>query len=827
MIKKGLSQKEAERRLSNFGPNLLKGKSKTSPLKLLFNQFTSPLIIVLIISAILSFALSMHSSEPPWDSLLIVVIVILSGVAGFIQDYKAERIIEELSKMASPVVTVYRDGKKIQISSEYLVPGDLVILTSGDLIPADGVIRSGNVQVNESILTGESKGVSKGKDDKIFAGTEILVGECEFEVKFTGDHTRIGQMAAKLREMSEVKTPFQLQMEDFSKKLTYIILFLSIIVFGVGALKFGILRSFLLAVSLAVAAIPEGLPAVLTIALSLGSQRMLSKKALVRKLSVIESIGSVDTICVDKTGTLTKGELSVKGFYTDQFLKPSNLYDRIYQCGLYCNDAYYVRKEGHKKLVGDEIDRALYKFSKPKVKFSAEKLKEVPFTSERKRMSVVYKLNNSSYVFTKGAPEILLELCNRYDYGDKPKRLTPKLKKSILDQINNYSSKGYRLIGMAYKPYRKSEDLEENLIWLGFMIFHDPPRKGVSKAIEDCHEAGIRVIMITGDNPLTAKAIADDIKLPTTGVLTGKDLDNLSDDELDKKIRAGLNVFARVNPFHKLRILESLQRENHVVAMTGDGVNDALALKRADVGIAMGSGTQVAKEASDMVLLDNNFLNIRDAVKEGRTIFNNIRKFTDYLLTCNFAEVLSVLAMTLFLPKMILFPIQILWINLITDGLPAIALGVDPSTNAIMKQPPRPKDEGVLNHRLLLNISGIGFKKAILLLLTYLIGSYLFPQSAITMFFTGYIVYEFVRIGVIRYNEGEPNWLRNKWLNYALLGSIVLHLLLIYGPLNTIFHAVPLGIGEWIFLMVMGIIGYALGVWISKISENISREAYL
>ncbi len=827
-MRKGLTSHDAEKRLKNFGPNLISHRKKPSIAKMLLDQFTSPLIIVLIIAAILSFYLSLNSSEPPWDSLLIVIIVILSGVAGFVQDYKAEKIIEELSKMATPVVTVYRNGKKVQLSSELLVPGDLVVLNAGDLIPADGVIRSGNIQINESLLTGESRAVSKSVGDPIYAGCEILVGECEFEVKQTGMHTQIGKMAKKLQEMEDVKTPFQIQMEDFSKKLTYIILGLSLLVFAVGALKFGVMRSFLLAVSLAVAAIPEGLPAVLTVALSLGSRRMLQKHALVRKLSVIESIGSVDTICVDKTGTLTKGELSVKGFYTSRMLT-SKFYSKVYECGFYCNSAYYVNKSGHRKLVGDEIDRALKHFSSRKIPKNqkAIKLGDVPFTSERKRMTVIYKLNRKSYVFTKGAPEILLDLCYAYDFGSGVKRLTKKQREEILTKINEFSSKGYRLLGMAYKPYTKSADPEHNLIWLGFMVFYDPPRRGVSKAIEDCHDAGIRVVMITGDNPLTARAIAEEIKLPTDGVITGSELDQMSDGELDRAIRRGVNVFARVNPFHKLKILESLQRQNHVVAMTGDGVNDALALKRADVGIAMGDGTQVAKEAADMVLLDNNFLNIRDAVKEGRTIFNNIRKFTDYLLTCNFAEVLSVLAMTLFLPKMILYPIQILWINLITDGLPAIALGVDPSTPSIMKQPPRPKDEGVLNQRLLLNISGIGFKKAAMLLLTYFLAEMFFPTSAITVFFTGYIVYEFVRIGVIRYNEGEPGWLRNKWLNLALLISVILHVLLIYSPLNSVFHAVPLGGGEWVLLIVMGIISYYLGIAISRLAAKLSNEAYL
>ncbi len=824
---KGLTTQEAKRLLEKYGRNIIQRRKKVSPIKLFLSQFTSPLIILLLVAACISLFIDVYfGGKTPFDTVLIFVIVVISGIAGFVQDYKAEKIIEELSKMATPYVTVIRDGKRQSISSEEIVPKDIVYLTSGDIIPADGIILKGEIRVNESALTGESGGVIKTQNDEVFAGTEILIGECFILVTRTGMRTKIGEMAEKLQEMEVSKTPFQEHMERFSKKLSIIVIILSILVFIIGGTKFGYLESFLLAISLAVAAIPEGLPAVITIALSLGSKRMLKKKALVRRLSVVESIGSVDVICVDKTGTLTEGKLTVKGMYTDRFVPGKNIRDKfVLLCSYLCNDAYYVIKNGKETLVGDEIDRALKQFSeKHFVGEHFRKLQEVPFTSERKMMSVVYEINGKKYVFSKGAPEVLIKKCS-YFLSSK-KRFSKSLRKTVLDKVSEYSSKGYRLLGMAYKEYGEGQ-IENKLVWLGFIVFYDPPRKGVKEAICDCYNAGIRIIMITGDNPLTARAIADEVGLKTSSVITGSELDNLTDDEIIKKIELGVNVFARTTPFHKLRLLELLQKRGHVVAMTGDGVNDALALKKADVGIAMGDGTQVAKEASDMVLLDNNFINIRDAVKEGRTIFNNIRKFTDYLLTCNFAEVATVVITTLCLPYLLLYPVQILWINLITDGLPAIALGVDPPTSRIMKRPPRKKTEGILTKRLMVLISGIGLKKSLVLLGTFLVTLPLGIERARTTFFTGFIVYEFVRLGAIRYNEGEPNWLRNKVLDIAVFVSVLLHIFLIYGPLHSAFYTVPLGLYEWGILISGAVIGSALAVVISKISFTLTGEQYL
>ena len=441
-------------------------------------------------------------------------------------------------------------------------------------------------------------------------------------------------------------------------------------------------------------------------------------------------------------------------------------------------------------------------------------------------MTVAIQKEKEKIVFVKGAPEVLVKKCNKILVGEKVEKIE-KWKEKILKKNSEFASRALRVIALAYKPYEKP--LDKNLIFLGLVAIQDPPRKEVKEAIKDCYQAGIRVIMITGDNPQTALAIANQIDLKTTGVLTGQEIERLDEEELAKKLEEGINVFARTNPFHKLKILEILKRKGNIVAMTGDGVNDALALKKADVGIAMGKrGTEVAKEASDMVLLDDNFATIRDAIKEGRRIFDNLRKFVDYLLTCNVAEVTTVLLSTLFLPFIALYPIQILWINLITDGLPSIALSFDPARPNIMKRKPRKKEEGIINKKLACLIGSIGIKKSLVILGTFLAALPLGIEKARTTLFTGFIMYEFVRIGVIRFNEKIPfkAWFSNKFLLISLVGSLLLQLLLLYSPLSSYFTVVPLGMEEWIILIIGTLIGFGSGVGIAKIIDKIVKEEY-
>ncbi|HDM31873.1 MAG TPA: HAD family hydrolase, partial [bacterium] len=533
------------------------------------------------------------------DSILILGIVIATSLVSFFQEFKSEKALEALEKLATPNAKVIREGKEVVIPATQVVPGDILIVESGDLIAADAEIIEGEVEVDESILTGESKAVKKKKGDKIFSSTSVFTGRALARVYATGMKTEIGKIAEKLQSIEE-KTPFKMQMERFTKKLVWLSIGIIFVTFLVAFPKFGVMESFLIAISLAVAAVPENLPAAITISLSLGARRMVNKNALVRRLSVVESIGTVNVVCSDKTGTITEGKMRVVKLWVPS---SSNFNKELaLECCFYCNDA----KKVEEKFIGNETDIALKEYSENSVKEKDwKRIDEIPFASERKYMAVAIQKEKEKFVFVKGAPEILIKKCNKILVGEKVEKIE-KWKEKILKKNLEFASKALRVIALAYKPYEKP--LDKNLIFLGLVAIQDPPRKEVKEAIKDCYKAGIRVIMITGDNPQTALAIANQIGLKTTGVLTGQEIERLNEEQLAKKLEEGINVFARTNPFHKLKILEILKRNGNIVAMTGDGVNDALALKKADVGIAMGKrGTEVAKEASDMVLLDDNF----------------------------------------------------------------------------------------------------------------------------------------------------------------------------------------------------------------------------
>ncbi|RLJ06063.1 MAG: hypothetical protein DRP14_00675 [Candidatus Aenigmatarchaeota archaeon] len=504
--------------------------------------------------------------------------------------------------------------------------------------------------------------------------------------------------------------------------------------------------------------------------------------------------------------------------------KARNLANKV--C-FYCNDAKTILEEGKEKWIGDETDIALKQYASF-IKSEGKRIDEVPFSSEREMMTVVHDFGKEKLILSKGALEVILTKSSKVLLGEKIVKLDKKTKETILKKNEELSSKGFRILSMAYKDYKKP--LEKNLIFIGLVLLSDPPRQEVREAIEECYSAGIRIIMITGDNPLTAKAIAEEVGMHSEGVLTGSDLDKMDEEELNTALNKGINIFARTTPFHKLRILEALQKEGHTVAMTGDGVNDALAIKKADVGISMGiKGTEVAKEASDIVLLDDNFASIRNAVKEGRRIFDNIRKFVDYLLTCNLAEVIVVLLATLFLPFISLYPVQILWINLITDGLPALALSVDPARPNVMKRKPKKRGEGIINKKLMALIGGIGIKKSIIVIATFLVTLHLGIDKARSTLFTAFIMYEFVRIAVIRYNEKLTrlkDWFANKFLVYSLLLSLGLQLLILYSPLGTYFKVIPLGLYEWSVLLTGTAVGFILGILIAWIIDKVIKEEY-
>lgn len=823
---KGLSFEEAEKRIKIYGENKIEKRKKVSVLKIFISQFTSPIILLLIAASIISFSINFLKHEEFLDSILILLIVFFSGIAGFIQDYKAEKAVEALQKLATPKARVIREGKEFEIDATKIVPGDLIVLEGGDVIPADAEIIQGFLEIDESPLTGESRAVKKKKGDKIFLGCNIYSGNAIAKVFATGMNTQIGKLASKMQEIEEEKTPFQKRMEKFTKKMVYLTIGIIIVTFLIAFKKFGILEAFLVAVALAVAAIPEGLPAVITVALSLGAREMAKKNALIRRLAITESIGSVDVICTDKTGTLTEGKMKVRDIWV--LKKSEKALEIARKICFYCNDAKKVVKNKEEKWVGDETDIALKEYSLKYVKQEGKRIEEIPFTSERKMMSVAYSFKNSKLVFSKGAPEVLIKKCNRVLIANKVVKLTKKIEKNILEKNNEFAKKGFRILGLAYKEYKKP--IEKDLIFVGLVLLSDPPRKEVKEAIKECYSAGIRVIMITGDNPLTAKAIAEEVGIESNGVVLGEEIEKMSEKELKKVLDKGVNIFARTNPFHKLKILEVLQKNGYVVAMTGDGVNDALAIKKADVGISMGiKGTEVAKEASDIVLLDDNFASIRNAIKEGRRIFDNIRKFVDYLLTCNVAEVLTVLLATIFFPFILLYPIQILWINLVTDGLPAIALSVDPARPDVMKRKPRKKGEGIINKKLAFLIGFSSILMSLVLLITFLATLPLGIDKARTTLFTGFIIYEFVRIFVIRYNEkmiAPKHFFKNKFLIVSLILSFLLQLLIIYSPLSSIFKIVPIGIFEWSVLIVGTLVGFLLGVGIASFINKFVKERY-
>lgn len=831
MNTKGLTTKKAQTLLKRYGENSIEKSKGHSTIVLFIEQFTSPLVIILFVAACLSYLTSYLPGQDTniVDTLLILIIVAFSGIAGFFQEYKAEQSIEALQKMSSPTAKVIRDGKTIEIKALEIVKGDLIILESGAVVPADAKnIENNDLNVDESSLTGESKQILKKKNEMVYMNSFIYTGKGKAVVTETGMNTKIGEIAEKLQDIESANTSFENEIEDLSKKISIGIVFIALAIFLVSLLKYSFYDALLTAVSLAVASIPEGLPATISLSLAVGARAMSSRNSLVRKLAVVESIGAVDYICTDKTGTLTKNEMEVVQIHTYNQVrdvstinskKLSKDLEQLFVCGALCNDVELINNEWS----GDPTEIALLKASE-KMDIKKEILEgtykvvsENPFNSERKMMSVVVKERKEIKVYSKGAPEILIEKCNKVLVNGKIKKMTSKIKEEILEQNKDFSEQAMRVLGFAYKE-DKTDESETNLVWIGLQAMIDPPREEAKAAIKTARSAGIKVLMITGDNAITAKAIGEKIGLESKGVVAGDQMEKMSKSDIELKLRNKYTIFARVSPFHKLKILEVLQKD-YRVAMTGDGVNDSLALKKADVGIAMGiNGTEVAKESSDIILMDDNFSSIIVAIKEGRKIFDNIRKFINYLLVTNIAEVAIIFIATLFftLDKPILLPVQLLWINLLTDGMPALALGIDPARPNIMKEKPRGKDEPLINKKLSLIIAAIGIKKIIILTITFLI-IYAFQgeEKARTALFTGFILYEFVRIASIRAQE-KLSWFSNKWLLWALVASLILQLVVVYTPLQNFFYVTGLDIFEWSVLLIGIVIAFYLSIWITN-----------
>jgi Ca2+-transporting ATPase len=846
---RGLSEIEAKNLLSKYGPNAIIRTHKNSPLKILLNQFASPLILILLGASLISFLINYLQNitdvQEYVDTILILIIVFMSAIAGFVQDYKAAKAVEALQKLAVPKAVVIRDHIQKVIDSTLIVPGDIVVLNSGDMIPADGkILEASHLQINESSLTGESEAVAKSVGDKVYMNTFVNTGKAFVQVEKTGMQTKIGKIATGLQQ-EDTADFFKKEIAEVSRKLMYISLVIIVITFIVGYFKYDVFTSLMLAITLAVAAIPEGLPAVVTLTLAIVSKKMMKQNALLRKLSVAEVLGSVNVICTDKTGTLTQNKMTVTRFYCNEtdfsFKEPlsnvNNTMKLLFKIGAVCNDTKIVTDEkGNQKILGEQSEIALRKSAEQfgiikeyLLDTSVDIIDEIPFSSERKRMSVIIKEQNIEYVYTKGAPEIILSLCNRIEINGQILPLNENVKNNILAQNQLYASKALRVMAFAYKELSdKKENPEENLVFVGLQAMIDPPRDEVKPAIQKATKAGITTIMITGDNPVTAQAIANEISLQSTGVITGPELDKLNDKLLFNKIESGIHIFARTTPFHKERILSLMQEHGNIVAMTGDGVNDALAIHKANVGIAMGiRGTEVTKQAADIILLDDNYATIINAIREGRTVFINIRKFIDYLLTCNIAEVLLVLLLTFFvnLSEPVLLPIHLLWLNLLTDGLVALALGTDPPLKNIMDIPPRKTNTPLIDKKLFWKIGSIGIKKTVIIIGAFLVTFPFGVEIARSVLVTSIVFFEFVRIAAIRYEYKEP-FNVNPMLTAALVVSVLLQLLILYTPVNNFFHLVPLNMYSWGILFVGTITGYWLAIIITKIINRKFGSSY-
>ncbi|MEM5772832.1 MAG: cation-translocating P-type ATPase, partial [Candidatus Aenigmatarchaeota archaeon] len=737
----GLSELEAKRRLEKFGLNEIKEKKKISPFKIFLRQFKSFLIAILLVAAIVSLFLKEFL-----DASAIFAILMMNAFLGFYQEYKAEKAMESLKKMMVQKVKVIREGKQTEISSKELVPGDIIILEEGEGIPADArIIEAFSLATDESALTGESTPVEKQvkpiqdlpiaeRSNMVFMGTYVARGRGKAIVVATGMNTEVGKIAKEIEEAEE-ETPLQKKLDKFGKWLGLLVLVVCFFVFVLGYLEdLDIVDDFFTAVALAVSAVPEGLPAVVTVALALGVNRMAKRNALVRKLSAVETLGCTTVIAADKTGTMTVNEMCVKKvwcsgkivevsgtgfeprgefFSEGKSVEPTKDNDLmlLIKAGLICNNSTIEFKEGKWHVIGDPTEAALLVLASKAGLAKQEKAEfEIPFSSERKLMTVVYKQGKEFVAFTKGAPEKVLQLSTYILKKGKAERLGEKEKAKISFEMEEMAKQGFRVLALAYKRVKKIEEskLEKGLTFLGFVGMIDPPRPEVKQAIETCKQAGIRVVMITGDHRLTALAIAKEIGLVEgeEEILTGEELEKMSEEELEEKVEK-VAIYARVSPQHKSRIVKALKKKGHIVAVTGDGINDAPALKKSDIGVAMGiKGTDVAKEASDMVLLDDNFATIVNAVEEGRGIYDNIRKFVRFLLCINFDEIALIttaIILSTMLPNLPLplLPLQILWLNLVTDGFPALALTADPYEEDLMKKKPRNPKHGILHGMLL------------------------------------------------------------------------------------------------------------------------------
>jgi len=854
----GLADANAKERLAKYGPNELEEKEKKSKLAIFLSQFNSFIVWILIIAAIISFAMghldSSHEENSNLDGLVIIVILVINSIVGFVQEYKAEESIEALRKLAALKAKVIRGGREIHVPSQEIVPGDIIVLETGDKVPADArIIECQMLEADESSLTGESTTVTKqvkpvaensslaDRVCMVYSSTTISKGRASAVVVATGMETEIGKIANMVQQAGSGSTPLQEKLAQLARFLGLATLIVCAIVFMVMILRVQeidteiILSSLMVAVALAVAAIPEGLPAVVTTCLALGVRRMVKKNALVRKLPSVETLGSCNIICTDKTGTLTYNQMTVRELHTQgrdytvtgqgyipegQFTSSGGKakagdYSLLLRIGALCNDA----KLGADEIFGDPTEAALLVVAKKagldysQLNSIEPRVDEIPFDSARKLMTTVHKSGSKKMGYVKGAPDVIIEKCSHMLVGGKARKITAKDRKNVLAKNSEMASRALRVLGFAYKQI-KGKPSEKNLVFVGLMGMIDPPRSEVKDAIQKCKTAGIRVVMITGDHKETAVAISRELGMQEGRVLTGQEMDKI---ENLRTVVDEVTVYARVSPQHKMKIIDALKQRDYVVAMTGDGVNDAPALKKADIGIAMGkAGTDVAKEASDMILTDDNFTSIVNAVEEGRGIYDNIRKFAKYLLSSNFGEILVIFIAILIgytdpqtartiLP---LVPIQLLWINLLTDGLPALALGVEPTDPDVMRQQPRKNSDKIISRT---DAMGMVFLGIVMALGTLFVFHYALAGGnavyAVTMAFTMLVIFQLYNVLNCK-NENKSIFrtgvMNNKWLLLAILSSLMLQLAVLYTPLSGFMKTMPLNLSDWGIVLAVG-----------------------
>jgi len=824
---KGLDNKKAQDMLEKHGENILKKTAHFNGLKIFFNQFKSFLILILIFAAVVSFLI-----DSKLDAFIIFLIIFLNAFVGFFQEYKAEKAIENLKKMIVTNAKVLRDGVVVSVDSKYVVPGDVLILEEGDKIVADArILKSDGLKINEASLTGESVSVEKfvklfkkevslsERVNMVYQGTNVVSGSGLALVVNTGMNTEFGKISALVQTVESEKIPLKDKLDKFAKNVGIFILILSgIIIALLIFLGADVFQSFLVAVSLAVSAIPEGLPAIISLGLAFATRRMIKKNVLIRRLSASETLGRVSVICTDKTGTLTEEKMKVSSVYINGKLNPpkgeSNK-NFLFKIGVLCNNSRFGEKDGKSSWIGDPTESALMIVAKENFLDIDElledelKIKTFAFNSERKMMSIVRKSEKGFVSYVKGAPEKIISKSSFELINGVNVRLTDKRKIELSKVYENMAKNGLRVLGFACKNLKNDfvqDDAENDLVFVGFQGMIDPPRPEVKGAIKLCKSAGIKVLMITGDSKLTAEAVAKEIGLK--GESVGSDeLKEMSDKELLKRIDK-IVVFSRIAPEDKLRIIDVLKKKGEVVAMTGDGVNDSLALKRADIGVSMGiRGTDVARDSSDIILVDDNFASIVEGVKEGRRVFDNIQKFVKYLLSANFYEVFFVLVVMLIFrnPELLPFlPLQILWINLVTDSLPALALSSEGMEKNVMSR--KPNQEGILK-----NIKGFIFFSGLVGIILIGIVFFIYMKDidkARTMVVTSSVVYQMFLVFNCKSSKSVFKSGFNAYLVYAVLFSIGLHLIVLYSSVGKWFGFVSIGLNDWLLILGICIIGF-------------------